>query len=513
MLKVYIADDEEAVRQGLKKIIDWQSLDFEVCGEAADGLSAYHDIIKLNPHLVLLDIRMPKMQGLELAKGLRENNFEGSIIILSGYSEFRYAQEAIKFDVKYYLTKPIDEEELHSCVLEIKQLILEQETHNEHMYYYQEKASDKILEDIIKLGIDLTEENIATLDDLGLTSEKYQILILDSEEKNKDPYLILLKRLNLPYSTNILKNILVDGINTVLLKNSEAIDSFKSYASSHKQEDGASFFIAMGPVVSSINEINLSYKSAKAIAEKRFFLNKEIHIASGDDLAPSEKAVNSFSALDSKELGKRLYDLIAFFKKTECEQFLSGLKVDILNSRNSVDSLKSVLAGMYIFIVQEIKKTYVNYDAEFLTNAEIIQWFHSCDYLQDIIDFLKLESKRLIRIIGGYSSESIVDEIAEYVKHHYGSDVKLKTLAPKFGYNSSYLGKIFSKKTGISFNDYLHKIRTEKAKELLLNKKYKIYEISSLVGYKNVDYFHLKFKQHEGTTPNEYRTANNIDVE
>ena len=513
MLKVYIADDEDAVRQGLKKIISWEDLGFTICGEAGNGLTAYNEIRLLKPDLILIDVRMPKLQGLDLASQLREDGFEGRIIVLSGYSEFKYAQEAIRCDVDYYLTKPIEEEALLSSVNNIKNMIQKRRLHSEHLNYYQEKAIDKILEDIIKGDINGFDSAQYTLDDLDLDAEQYQVLLLQSNSENSDSFRILCENLKVPYTTKMIKRLKVDKHFILLLKGELVIRRFYYYKENYKESENNPFFIAEGCVVTSIDQIHSSYHEALSVLEHQFFFETNKHIAEKSDLPDAEPLTYLFTAQNSKELGQQLYDLIVFFKKIECETFLDNLKSQIIHSQNGAESIKSVLAGMYIFIVQEFKRAYVNYNPEFLTNAEIIQWFHNCAFLQEILDFIKMETFRLIQIIGGYSSESIVDEIVEFMKYHFNEDIKLKNLAPKFGYNSSYLGKIFSKRMGISFNDYLHKMRTEKAKKLLLNKKYKVYEISSLVGYKNVDYFHLKFKQFEDCTPNEYRAAHHIDVE
>ena len=112
METVFIADDEANIRDGLKCIVDWEELGFTVCGEAGNGEDALKEIIRLNPSLVLLDIRMPKLYGLEVIEQAKQHGFSGTFVILSGYSDFNYAQTAMKFGVKYYLTKPMDEEEL-----------------------------------------------------------------------------------------------------------------------------------------------------------------------------------------------------------------------------------------------------------------------------------------------------------------------------------------------------------------------------------------------------------------
>ncbi len=513
MLKVYIADDEEVVRQGLKNIIDWEGLGFDICGEASNGLVAYNDIKKLLPDLILVDIRMPKLQGLDLASQLREDGFTGHIIVLSGYSEFKYAQEAIRCDVDYYLTKPIEEEELYTSVQNIKNLIQKQQIHTEHHNYYQEKAKAKIIEDMMKIE----GKSLATLEyslgELNLDADQYQVLIIQQLSEGKDVYTSLCEALKVPTRTNMIEQLSIEKYRVILLKGELIIGRFAGYRKDFSAIEENISFIAVGRVVAGINEIYYSYHEALAVFERQFFLDRTQHIVELSELPSKELLTYMFSAQHSKEIGKKLYNYIVIFRKKECMTYLEGLKEQLIYSKNSTESMKSFLAGVYIYIVQEFKRNYSNYEPNFLTNAEIIEWFHECLYLEDTLEFMTEEVHRLVQLIGGFSSDSIVDEIIDYIQHHYDEDIKLKRLAPKFGYNSSYLGKIFSKKMDVGFNDYLHQVRTNRAKTLLLDQRYKVYEISALVGYKNVDYFHLKFKQFEGTTPNDYRIKHHVDVE
>ncbi len=113
--------------------------------------------------------------------------------------------------------------------------------------------------------------------------------------------------------------------------------------------------------------------------------------------------------------------------------------------------------------------------------------------------------------IGNSSRDSILDDIIFYIDHNYQTNIKLETIAPLFGYNSAYLGKIFSKTVGENFNNYVDSIRIKHAKQLIIENKLKVYEISEAVGYKNVDYFHKKFKKYVGQSPAEYRKLNCVD--
>jgi two-component system response regulator YesN len=148
---------------------------------------------------------------------------------------------------------------------------------------------------------------------------------------------------------------------------------------------------------------------------------------------------------------------------------------------------------------------YSTSDIPFPTNTSVIDFIDSKYYLYEIILFFSEQFEMLMNAIGRSSNESILDDIVCYINHNYRDNIRLETIAPLFGYNSSYLGKIFHKKTGENFNSYIDHVRIDHTLELLKQKNLKVYEIAELVGYKNVDYFHKKFKKYVGISPAEYR--------
>ena len=119
MYSLFIADDEKEIREGLKYILDWENLGFKICGEAGNGEDALNSILELQPDLVLLDIRMPRMLGIDVAKSARAAGYLGHFVILSGYSDFSYAQKVIQYGASCYLTKPVDEDELEKAVTSV----------------------------------------------------------------------------------------------------------------------------------------------------------------------------------------------------------------------------------------------------------------------------------------------------------------------------------------------------------------------------------------------------------
>jgi len=144
-MKLFIADDEIDVREGIRYLLDWQSLGFVICGEGKNGPDTLEQILKLQPDVVLMDIRMPRLSGLEVVKASLEQGFSGKYIIISGYSDFAYAKEAISYGVTCYLTKPIDEDELLHAVLEAKEALEQEQEQKKKLIVYRDKARESIL--------------------------------------------------------------------------------------------------------------------------------------------------------------------------------------------------------------------------------------------------------------------------------------------------------------------------------------------------------------------------------
>ena len=183
MYRVLFADDESSIRRGIKCLLDWESMGFSTDYEAENGQEALDIIKKYNPDLILLDIRMPKLHGTEVIKAAREAGFTGKCIILSGYSDFTYAQTAIRYNVDFYLTKPIDEDDLLEAVTYVKKLLDDERSKDTYIDVYRNKARDVILREIITgVAEEKTYEQPA-LDELGLNFDTYQVVIYENYSK------------------------------------------------------------------------------------------------------------------------------------------------------------------------------------------------------------------------------------------------------------------------------------------------------------------------------------------
>ena len=188
METVLIADDEENIREGLKYIMDWGSLGFEVCAEAANGEETLRLILDKNPGIVLLDLHMPKIHGIDVIRMAREQGYQGRFIILSGYSDFSYAQSAIRYGVTNYLTKPIDEDELQKTVEQIRNDMEKESAEKGSIRRITTKARDVVLQELLQGGHDQEESGISDreLESMLLKADAYQVAVYETYHTDRE---------------------------------------------------------------------------------------------------------------------------------------------------------------------------------------------------------------------------------------------------------------------------------------------------------------------------------------
>ena len=288
MRSLYIADDEKAIRDGIKLLVDWKSLGYEICGETGSGTEAAADILRLDPDLVLMDIRMPGLSGLDAIKRLTEEGFEGHFIILSGYSDFKYAQEAMKYNVRHYLTKPIDEDELSAAVREISGMLDDEAGARSRDLFLRNKSKKEIISDILSHNIDF---KLLSAADPGLSADKYQIIAYENFNMSDS---------ELPYRFSELFNaagsrssasvhLVYRGHDILLLLGDSGVERFKRFLEHYESEPEQGspldrIFVAYGCVVDTLAEIPESYAQAEELLSRRFFCVQGQHVLGFDDL-------------------------------------------------------------------------------------------------------------------------------------------------------------------------------------------------------------------------------------
>ncbi len=502
-MKLLICDDEKAILNGLQKILDWHSLGFTEIITANKGDQALDIILKEKPSLILIDINMPVLDGLSVVSEARNNGFNGDFIIISGFSEFAYAQKAISLNVMSYLCKPIDDDELLNVVETILKKIKANSYNSALISTFETIA---IKEYLFKTLDDYDE----TLETFGLSfDESYQILAYEKYYQKDfsatDSFKEILEITENVKYTSLHK----DNLNLIILIGEESINlisrSMKYYtANIEKNSLLDNTFLYFGDTVSSLKDLHVSFKTIKNLVHERFFCSENQHFLYSSYL--NEKLLKNITSLDTPQYySNDLFKAIQCSDVDKIKDILSELTLIIKNSQIKEEETKKFLTNMFLTTKNKINLYYT--DIPLLTSSftNIATDIENKIFLYEITNYIFNQLTIVLNTITQHTKDSIVYEIVEYIDKNFYTNLKLKTVAEHFNYNSSYFGKLFNKSFDCSFNKYLELVRIEKSKKLLENEKLKVYEVCEGVGYNNVDYFHKKFKSIVGISPLEYR--------
>lgn len=525
MYNVLIADDEKIIRMGLCSIIDWNACGFNIIGEAANGSEALSFIKENNPDVVMIDIRMPKLQGLDAIKKARDEGFTGKVIVLSGYSDFEYARTAMRYGTVAYLTKPVDTDELLTVLTKIKDELDKERSVRENRDIFMSKARKTLLRSFLTGELSLSKEEI---NDLNLDHSSYQVIFYEKYSENVSDISYSLSDLLRVTNQNEreIESIDIDGRNVILLKGNHPIDKLnqmlEKYSGDLPPEKNSpldSIFISCGSVVDSVEKIPLSYSEAHSLLMHRFFCDQNQHTLiypddirkpSGDYSYISDGSVDLDSLKEKiiKDYTGQLVNNIQVFNRNKIAVILRDLQDTLYSAPFTITEEKNLLVDIYLRIKEDLIVHYSQQEIPFMTDSEVLSFILDSYYLYEIVLFMAEQFDKIMESIGYSSRDSIISDVIYYIDHNYQTNITLENIAPLFGYNSSYLGKIFNKKLGVNFNSYLDSVRVERAKDILLSTKNQVYKVAEMVGYKNVDYFHIKFKKHTGMSPAEFRKQN-----
>ncbi|WP_187359428.1 response regulator transcription factor [Paraclostridium bifermentans] len=492
MYKLYLLDDEPFILEGLKYIIDWEEYGFDVVGTSSNGEDGFNFIKNEDVDLIITDIMMPKMTGLELISNLKKINHNAKFIVLSAFQEFQYAKEAISMGAENYLTKPIDEDELIQTIEEVKKKIEKIKL---------EKVDTKIFKNDLILKLICNRNNDEVLDRLKLEGVNFNyknlcVVILEfAEGSNINKHILNhIDNLNYEYCVNLQNQILI-----IMDKESVNKDTLRNLKDDLSSIINEQIYISRGKYVDSIDNLNCSYQSAKDIHEYKLVYPNISWIREY-----KEKSYNleNIDYIDFNHLKKLL------------------LNKDNKESLNYIESIFSKLKNDENLTVKQIKtksiEVFLNV-YNYFNDSKIIKGLDL--YLEKVInsvnlDQIQIELNNMIKHRQSKLEETddsispIILKLLRNIEKNYSKDLNLKEVSETYNINSIYLGQLFQKETGILFSDYLNNFRVNKAKKLLVETSLKAAEIGELVGYANKNYFYRKFKDIVGITPSEWRKIN-----
>lgn len=531
MIKVFLVEDEFVVREGIKNNVDWAGHGYEFCGDAQDGELAFPLIQKLKPDIVITDIKMPFVDGLELSRMIKKEFPWMEIIILSGFEDFEYAIEGIKIGVAQYLTKPIKGDDLIKEVDAIAEKIAQKKEERLIREKYRKEMEEnslkdkKILFDDLVSGRKSMQELMeqARLLNLDLSAIWYslillkthsthheegeysssQVLISERIEERIDSEKILVFDRALEGEAFLLKADTeeeLEELKNIFVKNAE--DILRDYK--HVQ-----FFGGIGSNVNRLRELTQAYYIASRALASRFLIN-ESKFLDGNNVhqnATSYKDDFDISNIDAKQMDRQ--KLIGFLKSGNREEtsffvdeFLEGLGQGALDSvifRQYISMEAYFSVAMFLEEIGTDKSVCPtpSFEEKDGFDSEKIR-----KYIKEIV-LLGIDNRDSK---AGSRYDEIIKEAVEFIEENYSDeDISLNTLASHVNLSPNHLSMIFSQQTGRSFIKYLTDLRMNKAKEMLKCTNKRSSEIGLDVGYKDPHYFSYIFKKTQGMTPTQFR--------
>lgn len=524
---ILLVDDEEVVLQVIMKKIKWEDLGFEVVGYANNGVKAFEMVEDLQPDVVMTDIRMPYMDGIELSKKIKAELPATKILIFTGFDEFEYAKEAIHLEVEDYVLKPINAKELTEVFAQMKTKIDQEISDRKNVEILQKYYLDSL--PLLQLNFySALIKGTVVKEDIDKKLSNYQISLFG-------PlfccFVIYTSKHNIPDGMNPLilttavkkqasdyfehkwdiKNFSYDG-NTVLiveLKEEKEIlnltDECDRFCRYIQRIIGATITIGIGQICKDIYEIAKSYRSARDAVSYRVLYGscRAINIK---EIVPQDK-LEGDTDCGIKLL--KLYKAIRMNSQEDIvkavEQYTNNVLIPSKTMQQYGIEIMELIGGFYRFvhsneIVMDEFKVDIRTIYEKLLEldiGELSEWLINIS--------IKLQNKFIN--VRSCSTKSYVAKAKSYVQDNFGDeDVSLDTICNLLGVSNSYFSSIFKKETGKSFIAYLTNFRMEQAAEWLIKTPEKSYLIAKKVGYSDPNYFSYVFKRKYGASPSQYRT-------
>ena len=529
MLKVLLVDDEPFILQGLQILVDWEKEGYEIVAALSNGKEALDYLRSHEVDLIISDIQMPVMTGLELLETIQKEKISNArFAILTGYDDFSYAQRALKYNSMDYILKPVQKKDILALLRNVSNLDKEVKEKEEA----RQKMEDAYLArnvialikgkydennlDYVKTHMQLSGgiryvdiELIGELresdeDDYDMRGLQHQLFTAcrEVQKENVNHFVFDVSYDESSYDIGFIycdnmatRNDMSDLVFLeAMTKKIEAI-IFKSIR------------MICGKKVNDISQIAKSYSSCRMLNSIKGFHNEKKVYIYEDEVQIEQK-----SAYLCK---KSLDDCIAAIEKNEKEQIEKSVEKLYDEMYNTGDNYNLVNLNINYLLFQLIHLATEQDDN--VNQEEVIQYISENSFEETLTRGSSQHLKNFALQYADYLmslrknvSRGILSNIEKDINEHYAENISLRNLGEKYYMNSSYLGQVFRKKYNISFKDYLTNIRiNEAAKQLIMTDK-KINQISEEVGYMDCDYFIRKFIEIKGCTPSKYRKNNNV---
>lgn len=525
--KVLLVDDEEEAIEAIRLKLEWETLGFEVIGSANNGVKALELVERLQPDVVITDIKMPYMDGLELARALNEDYQNIHIIIFTGFDEFEYAKEAVHLEIEEYMLKPINSQELSECLKRLKKTL-----DNER----EEKLNVKKLEHYFNASLPMFQTNLfisliegrITEADCEKFLAAYQIhmtgplfgcaVFHTSEHHVPEGMNALLLSMSVEQEireriaekwksqmfTYLGNTVLVMELNSEedVVAFTDDCDRFCRWA---YRVMGAVVTAGIGRACDSLFTINQSYAGAREAVSYRVLYGTQRAINIGE-IAPTEQEI-SVQSEDTKM--HALFKTINLGSREEIEKAAQSEIEKLHRNAKTVSQYKlatmEMVGAFYRFCANNFID-FKDYCAEVENPYEKVPEMDESTLKGWIVNSAVAISEEL-KNARNTTSRRIVEEAKGIVRDRYMQpELSLDTVCSELGVSNSYFSSLFRKETGKTFISWLTDYRMDHAADLMLETNEKSYKIAERVGYQDANYFSYVFKKRFGMSPSKYRT-------
>lgn len=533
MYRVLLVDDEVLVREAISENIKWDELGYELAGSCQNGKEAIEFLEKNSVDVVLTDICMPYVDGMELSEFIFNHLKNINIIIFSGFDDFEYAKKAIKYNVKEYLLKPVTASELSKILTDLKEKMDKNKKEAEKLVRLNESYNknkllikSKVIDDLIK-GSKTAEENEKALleNNIILDASDYRVAIVEiefdsdikDEEQNKQ-YSSLMTFAVYNICDEILDQYQVglaclgnDNRVFILFRTNkpkafdQEVKSISTEISSKiKQFMNLGVTIGIGRKVKDTKEIHISYEEAQD-SMKYQYLFGESSIIDMEDIVRSQK-INEEIILED-----RIDSLILAIKmkdKLNIEHILNKMEDTIKRSLADKNRIDLHLQQIILAINNTLKASELDENQLNIRRNQLLTDIAKSKTLGKVMELLKEYCYKAMyeidmqKNIGGKRQALLAMDYIE--KNYADTNLNLNSICSYLSISASRFSTIFKNTTGETFMEVLIRIRMQKAKELLENTDLKNYEIAEKVGFSDPHYFSIAFKKMTGKTPSEY---------
>lgn len=519
-MRLLIVDDEPLVRMGIKTLLSKKYDDQLVIYEAANGVVAKEILQETKVDKVLTDIKMPRMDGIELTKWIKHHIPEVVVIVLSNYNDFDFVHQAMKFGASDYMLKyAVDDDIINKILNEYKKDCKNVSDTNEtkdNKALKQLVLKELILEGDISLykqcikNIDLSFDN-ETKTFICLKIKHYKKILENKYNGDKHALDIPLKSLLLEkLDKDFNAKLFLDSNGKYLAiiahgKEEDISTKLKTVLHSVNKYLGLDMNIGYSSSFEKMEHVGLAKKEAENAIVRSFFLSTSQNIIHGEHKANS--------AFPNDEYVKTVVDRCkAFFISNDLSGFGAYMETVMEEiSQNGNDAAQVMdMANQIVEQYKIARLKYVDSDRILEFFDDVASNLKDAENIDDIDNIFRMIVNRKTYLIknmikpGNY--DIITNKAIEYINNNYcSSALNLVATADRINVNPTYLSRIFKDKTGKSFITYVTELRIEQAIELLKNKEMLIKEVCFEVGYENYNHFCKTFKKHTGKSPSDYR--------